>query len=59
MPKLSENFTAVGIVCHHFERLAVLQNELVKMLENVLEKRFASKIKEKKKKQRRKVLFGT
>ena len=59
MPKLPENFTVVGIVCHHFERLAVLQNELVKMLENVLEKRFASKIKEKKKKQRRKVLFGT
>ena len=47
MPKLPENFTAVGIVCHHFERLAVLQNELVKMLENVLEKLFASKIKEK------------
>ena len=58
MPKLPENFTAVGIVCHHFERLAVLQNELVKMLENVLEKLFASKIKEKRRNRDEKYCLG-
>ena len=58
MPKLPENFTAVGIVCHHFERLAVLQNELVKMLENVLEKLFAIKIKEKRRNRDEKYCLG-
>ena len=26
MPKLQETFTTVAIVCHRYERLAVLQN---------------------------------
>ena len=30
MPKLQENFTTVAIVCHRYERLAVLQNILIK-----------------------------
>ena len=67
MPKLQEIFTTVAIVCHRYEKLAVLQNvwplfcfEQEKTLKNLSKKLYVDKEdKEKKKKKRRKVTLGT
>ena len=54
MPELEEIFTTVAIVCHRYERLAVLQNvfaitcfEQVKALNYFSEELSSSKIKKK------------
>ena len=66
MRKQQEIFTAVSIVCHRYERLAVLQNGFAIILiwtRKDVEKLFKETVykcdKEKEKKQRRKEAFGT
>ena len=53
MPKVQEIFTTVSVVCHRYERLAVLQMfspsfclERVKMLKNVSKKRHEYKLRQ-------------
>ena len=66
MPKLQEIFTRVAIVCHCYERLAVLKNVFTiillwarKYVEKLFEETVYKWDKEKKKKQRRNIAFWT
>ena len=55
-PKLQEIFTAVAIVCHHYERLAVLQNVFAIILllaSEGVEKRFGETVYKKDKEEKK------